>query len=86
LQLLIYFSRDMHRVLHPNPNIKVDIWHPAVGLRWIISIARAFDWLKCLGGIMHLKPTAGCQISTLIFGFWGGTLPYAYLMKVHYST
>jgi hypothetical protein len=24
---------------------------------------------KCLGGIMHLKPTAGCQISTLIFGF-----------------
>jgi hypothetical protein len=27
--------------------------------------------LKCLGGIMHLKPTAGCQISTLIFGFVG---------------
>jgi hypothetical protein len=26
-----------------------------------------------LGGIMHLKPTAGCQISTLIFGF-GGTV------------
>jgi hypothetical protein len=23
---------------------------------------------------MHLKPTVGCQISTLIFGFWGGTL------------
>ena len=23
---------------------------------------------------MHLKPTAGCQISTLIFGFVGGTL------------
>jgi hypothetical protein len=23
---------------------------------------------------MHLKPTAGCQISTLIFGFEGGTL------------
>jgi hypothetical protein len=23
---------------------------------------------------MHLKPTAGCQISTLIFGFGGGTL------------
>ena len=21
---------------------------------------------------MHLKPTAGCQISTLIFGFGGG--------------
>jgi hypothetical protein len=29
--------------------------------------------LKCLGGIMHLKPTSGCQISTLIFGF-GETL------------
>jgi hypothetical protein len=23
-------------------------------------------------GIMHLKPTAGCHISTLIFGFGGG--------------
>jgi len=33
-------------------------------------IARAFNWLRCLGGIMHLKPTAGCQISTLIFGFF----------------
>ena len=29
---------------------------------------------------MHLKPTAGCQISTLIFGFGGGG-PYAYSMK-----
>ena len=26
---------------------------------------------------MHLKPTAGCQISTLIFGFRGG--PYCHL-------
>jgi hypothetical protein len=26
---------------------------------------------------MHLKPTAGCQISTLIFGFGGG--PYCHL-------
>jgi hypothetical protein len=25
------------------------------------GIARVFNWLKCLGGIMHLKPTAGCQ-------------------------
>jgi hypothetical protein len=24
------------------------------------GIARAFNWHKCLGGIMHLKPTAGC--------------------------
>jgi hypothetical protein len=29
---------------------------------------------------MHLKPTAGCQISTLIFGFGGGG-PYTYSMK-----
>jgi hypothetical protein len=28
---------------------------------------------------MHLKPTAGCQISTLIFGFRGR--PYTYLMN-----
>ena len=34
--------------------------------------SRAFKCLNCLGGIMHLKPTAGCQISTLIFGFGGG--------------
>jgi hypothetical protein len=31
------------------------------------GIARAFNRLKCLGGFLHLKPTVGCQISTLIF-------------------
>ena len=36
------------------------------------GIDRAFYLLKCLGGILHLKPTAGCQISTLIFGYGGG--------------
>jgi hypothetical protein len=36
------------------------------------GIARAFNWLKFLGGILHLKTTAGCQISTLIFGFGRG--------------
>jgi hypothetical protein len=35
------------------------------------GIARAFNRLKCLCGIMHLKPTAGCQISTLIFEIGG---------------
>ena len=42
----------------------------------INGIAQVFYWLKCLGGIMHLKPTAGCQISTLIFDFFygGGSL------------
>jgi hypothetical protein len=31
------------------------------------GIDRAFNRLKCLGGFVHLKPTAGCQILTLIF-------------------
>jgi hypothetical protein len=35
------------------------------------GIARTFKWHKSLGGILHLKPTAGCQISTLIFGIRG---------------
>jgi hypothetical protein len=34
---------------------------------YVKGIARVFNWLKYLGGIMHLKPTSGCQISTLIF-------------------
>jgi hypothetical protein len=37
---------------------------------------------KCLGGILHLKLTAGCQILTLIFGFFfGGEGSYKYPMK-----
>jgi hypothetical protein len=32
----------------------------------IKDIVRVFNWFKCLGGFPHLKPTAGCQISTLI--------------------
>ena len=46
------------------------------------GIARVFNWLKCLGGIMHLKSTAGCQISILIFEkkLWRGGL-YKYPMK-----
>jgi hypothetical protein len=42
---------------------------------YIKGIVRAFKWPKCLGGCLHLKPTAVCQISTLIFEFffveWG---------------
>jgi hypothetical protein len=123
---------DIYMVPHKkNPNIKVDIWHPAVGLRYIILprdlsqlktrripfdfnprgkelcltlaifnvifiappkkskykswyltpfyIARAVNWLKCLGGgkgILHLKPKEGCQISTFIFGLFGGSYRY----------
>jgi hypothetical protein len=90
-------------------NIKVDIWHPAMGLRCIIPsrhlsqlktravpfnvspkwertlIARVFNWLKCLGGIMHLKHTAGCQISTLIFEkkLWrGGSLKISHTQYI----
>jgi hypothetical protein len=45
------------------------------------GIARVFNSLKCLGGIMHIKPTAGCQISTLIFGFgWGAKLIFDTLL------
>ena len=36
---------------------------------YVKGIAYAFNWLKWLGGILHLKSTEGCQISTLIFGF-----------------
>ena len=34
---------------------------PSLGIAWV------FNWRKCLGGIMHLNPTARCQISILIF-------------------
>jgi hypothetical protein len=42
----------------------------------ITGITRAFNRLKFLGGFLHLKPTARCQISTLIFDFflWRGVL------------
>jgi hypothetical protein len=41
---------------------------------YIKGIVRAFKWLKCLGGFLHLKPTPVCQISSLIFEkqFCGG--------------
>ena len=48
----------------------------------IKGIGRIFNWLKCLGGFLPLKATAGCPISTLIFEFSfveGGL--YEYPMK-----
>jgi hypothetical protein len=36
-------------------------------LLWTWDALSHLGRLKCLGGIMHLKHTAGCQISTLIF-------------------
>jgi hypothetical protein len=49
---------------------------------WVNGIALVFNWLKCLGGIMHLKHIAGYQISILIFEnkLWSGGL-YKYPMK-----
>ena len=44
---------------------------------------RAFNWLKCLCGFLYLKPTTGCQLSTLIFDILllKGEGLYKYLMK-----
>jgi hypothetical protein len=43
-----------------------------------------FLWNINRGGIMHLKPTAGCQISILIFEkiLWRGVL-YKYPIKIY---
>ena len=54
------------------------------------GIVRAFNSLKCLGGIMHLKPTAGCQTPTLIFEnkLWRGfsiNIPYKICQGRHSS-
>jgi hypothetical protein len=48
---------------------------------YIKGIDRTFNWHKCLGGILHFKPTAGCQILILIYGFFSGGGPYKYPMK-----
>ena len=45
----------------------------------IMDISRVFNWFKYLDGFLYLKPTAGCQISTLVFGFfffWWGECMY----------
>jgi hypothetical protein len=49
---------------------------------WLI---RAFNWLKCMSGYLHLKPTVGCQISTLIFEFCfveGGLYEYPWKINL----
>jgi hypothetical protein len=55
---------------------------PNWGLDQRYCPGRAFSRLKYLNGILHLKPTAECRISTLIFGLgvWGVGL-YEYPMK-----
>ena len=49
----------------------------------INGIGQDFNWLKYLGGFLHLKSRAGCQISTLIFDFflWRVVGLYEYPMK-----
>ena len=60
-------------------------WQNSLPLEvYVKGIFRALNWLKCLGGIMHLKPTAGCQISTLIYLDLGW--PYAYPMPYYRRT
>ena len=58
----------------------VSIYYFDIGIWGTLWITRVFNWLKCLGGRMHLKPTVGCQISTLIFYFflWRGSLLISY--------
>jgi hypothetical protein len=56
----IYFSWDINRA-PPCP--------PGVSIK---GITRAFSRLKCLGGFLHLKPTAGVQKYTLVFDFFYG--------------
>ena len=66
--------------LSPKQGVKyLDLGGTYIYIPWKIAkgISRGFNWLKCMGRIIHLKPTAGCQISTLIFGFGG----YKYSMK-----
>jgi hypothetical protein len=53
LPSLIYFSWVINRDLPLQKNKS--------------NINVDINWLKCLGGFLHLKPTVGCQISTLIF-------------------
>jgi hypothetical protein len=47
---------------------------PTQVLQLVKGSDNTFDWnAKELGGFLHLKPTAGHQISTLIFDlFFGG--------------
>ena len=47
---------------------------------YVKCIALVFNWRKCLDQYLHLKPTTGCQISTLRYFFFGSG-PFEYPMK-----
>ena len=75
ISTLIFEKKIMEGGLYEYP-IKIYQWRQSscpLGIS-IKGIVRAFNWLKCLGGFLHVKPTVGCQISTLIFYFflWKG--------------
>jgi hypothetical protein len=77
LPSFVNFSWDMYRV---SPTSKYQSWYlsPCCGLEVVNGIAGACHWRKCIHGMIHLKPTAGCKISTLIFGY-GGILALSHL-------
>jgi hypothetical protein len=60
------------------PYCGLEVQKPTQALQSVKGPGNTFD----LGGFLHLKPTAGCQISTLIFDkkIMGGCL-YKYSMK-----
>ena len=67
------FNIDIKRGCSINISYKISKSKVLVHLLFIKSIARCFSSLKCLGGILHIKFTTGCQMSSLIFDFfWGG--------------
>jgi hypothetical protein len=55
--------KDPGNTIDLNPR-RQSSWPLGVSVKGIV---RAFNWLKCLGGFLHLKPTVGCHISPLIF-------------------
>jgi hypothetical protein len=54
-------------------------WERSTTTFKIKGIAMAFNLLKCLGGILYLKTTAGCQMSPSIFEGEDGF--YEYLLS-----
>ena len=75
ISTLIFEKKHCGGGLYPHPMKKITRTQSSCQLgAYINGITRAFNWLKCLGLKMHLKLTAGCRISTLIFEIklWSG--------------
>jgi hypothetical protein len=68
ISTLIFEKKIVEGGLYPHPLKNISRTQSSCPLGvYVKGIARFFNWLKCLGGILHLKPTAGCWITTLIF-------------------